>query len=395
MLRTMLTGICLMLTTVMAAEFFVDYESGNNQTGDGSQAKPWADVNLAVARVSPGDTIKILPSAQPIRRSISLRNRCGAPGQPITIDAMFNTFTGLKPVGPEWRLIDADKGLYHLQRKAIAGGLLGRYCMALHGEFKRMGRHTKWRGERFKKVEELQEYEWTVVDAKDFYFRIPAGRTPADEQVEETWGEGSGVSISGESAHIVVHNMIARNFWNDGFNIHHNCKDIVFENIAALENGDDGISAHETCAVKVSSMLAWKNGTGFCHVQEAEVEHKDIYIAGSDSRDIYLLSAYNRMQNVVVQGNANDLAITRGRNVFVDCLFVNHRPGTKLTFGEGAIEATGTVVSDYALTGALPDGFASRAPEAAELERSLALRRKLQALFDGKIAGLTEILELP
>lgn len=395
MLKLTLSGICLMLTTLMAAEYFVDYHAGSDQTGDGSRAKPWADVNTAVGRVAPGDTITVLPSAAPIRRGIVIRSRKGAPGQPITIDGGFNTFTGLKQVGPEWTLADAERGVYHLRRDKVPGGFLGRYCMAMRGEFKRMGRQTKWRGERYKSVEALQEYEWTVVDGADFYFRLPKGMTPAEAQVEETWGEGCGVAISGESANIVVRNVIARNFWNDGFNIHHDCKDIVFENIAALENADDGVSAHENCTVTVRKMLAWKNGTGFCHVQEAEVVHEDIYIAGSDSRDIYLLSAFNRMQNVVVKGEARDMVITRGRNVFVDCLLVNLRPETRLDFSAAAVEATGTVVSGYAVNGTLPDGFAVRAPEAGELERSLLLRRQLQALFAGKIAGLDAILELP
>ena len=65
------------------------------------------------------------------------------------------------------------------------------------------------------------------------YFRLPEGKTP-----ETVRGElprlANGVGVYGGSEYVVVKNLIAKHFWNDGYNIHNASKNITFENIAAI-----------------------------------------------------------------------------------------------------------------------------------------------------------------
>ncbi|UKI34012.1 MAG: hypothetical protein L6W00_11805 [Lentisphaeria bacterium] len=48
----------------------------------------------------------------------------------------------------------------------------------------------------------------------------------------------NGVGVYGGSEYVVVKNLIAKHFWNDGYNIHNASKNITFENIAAISAGD-------------------------------------------------------------------------------------------------------------------------------------------------------------
>ena len=69
------------------------------------------------------------------------------------------------------------------------------------------------------------------------YFRLPEGKSP-----ETVRGElprlANGVGVYGGSEYVVVKNLIAKHFWNDGYNIHNASKNITFENIAAISAGD-------------------------------------------------------------------------------------------------------------------------------------------------------------
>lgn len=105
------------------------------------------------------------------------------------------------------------------------------------GKQQRMEQHSKRKCGKLKKPEELNPFEWTLVDRTMLYFRLPEGKTP-----ETVRGElprlANGVGVYGGSEYVVVKNLIAKHFWNDGYNIHNASKNITFENIAAISAGD-------------------------------------------------------------------------------------------------------------------------------------------------------------
>lgn len=379
-------AITFLLAFVMVAatgEIFVDVDLGKD-ANLGDRAAPMKTFSAALIKAIPGDTIFILPSAKPINATLIIRNKKGLPDKPIIIDGMMNTLVGTRAVsGKDWQEVSSGTGLYHRQQSSPPTGT--RYFMRFNGKMERMGRHTKWKGAALKKPEDLKDYEWTIVGKNDFYFKIPAGMKPAETRVEEPFFS-SGVEMSGECAHLVVRNLIVRQFWNDGYNIHHNCRDIIFENIAALENSDDGVSAHETCQVKVKNMVSIGNGTGFCHIQQSECEHENVYIADSDSYDICLPNRSNVLKNVIVEGSApGAIEFRDGRETLTDCLFFSRRPGARLGFLKCETRAAGTEIAQYVIEGALPDGVVSVESPAALQQKIEASRAGILAIFGDKL----------
>jgi len=384
-LRKMITITLILAFTGMlnADEIFVDVDHGKDENR-GDRTAPLKTFPSALNKALPGDTIFILPASRPIHTSLVIKDKKGLPDKPIIIDGMMNTLVGSQPVSEkDWREIQPGIGLYQRQLKNAPNGT--RYFMRFNGRMERMGRHTKWKGAKLKEPEELKDYEWTIVGKNDYYFKIPAGMKFSEAQVDEPLFE-SGVKMNGNCANLVVRNLIVRQFWNDGYNIHNNCRDILFENIAALENSDDGVSVHETCQIKVKNMVSIGNGTGFCHVQQAECDHENIYIADSDSRDIYLLNSINRLKNVFVKGSApGAIEFRDGRETLADCLFFSRHPGARLGFFKCETQATRTEISQYVIVGTLPDGVVSVKSPAALQQKIEASRAGILAIFGDKL----------
>lgn len=328
--RLVVVSALLMSSTLAAGEIFVDFNKGNDGN-PGSRELPLKSFSPAIARAQAGDTIFLLPAGHPVNTSLVIKNKHGGPGKPIIIDGMMNTFSGSRPLrAADWIETAPGSGLFSRKYKSMPTST--RFVMWFDGRMERMGRHTKWKGAALKRPEELGDFQWTIVGKDQVYLKLPAGMGVEQAGAEEPHFV-SGVVMSGECSHIVVRNLAARRFWNDGYNIHNNCRDILFENIAAFNNSDDGISAHGTCRISVKNMLSLGNGTGFCHIEQAECEHENVYIADSDSRDILLENAVNTLRNVYVDGAAiGGIRFSKGRVELDDCVFLSSNPALVLEF---------------------------------------------------------------
>ena len=275
-----------------------------------------------------------------------------------------------------------------LRTKKTAAGMVNRYFLWIGGKQVRMGRRSKFgSASKLKKPEDLKEFEWTIVDRERYYLRLPAGKTPRDFSVREPV-EISGVAVSGTSRHVIVRNLILRDYWNDGLNIHNTARGIVFENTAALFCGDDGASAHNDCETTIRNFVSIGNATGICHIGNAVTVHENVYISGIDSRDLFLLSLENSLCNVYVDGSAPGPLVIRGSGEtpmtgsLENCLFWNHG-------GKNRIDLTPSLRYDkvgiygYSSRNRLPPGITvlKHAPE-KEIE---AAREKLFSLFGGKL----------
>lgn len=285
-----------------AADIFVDYDKGKAEN-PGTENAPLNVVARAIRKAKPGDTIYVLPSDKPIRDAIVFRNKSGEPGKPITIDGMNNIFLGTRPLSEkEWKEIQPG---YFACTRRIGSNMANRYFMTLKGKIHRMGRFNKAKGsKRFKKFEELQPGEWTIIRGEldktsksknpaylqQYVVRLPEGaKTPAEAGFEEPLLHRiSGVDIAKNSNHITIRNVIVKHFHNDGYNFHGNCRNIVLENIAAVECGDDAISAHETCEIKVKNFVAIRCSTAICHINSSENSHENVYAEGILGQDIFL-----------------------------------------------------------------------------------------------------------
>jgi hypothetical protein len=317
--------------TLAARDIHVNVERGSDQ-GDGSRSAPYRNINFAIAKAVPGDVVKILPASVPINYGLSLKDIAGEPGCPIVIDGHFNIIEGAVRIEPkEWQLISPETGLYKFTGKLptfrTTASYRQRHYMIFDGRTERMNRSSKFEVSKqtFKAPGQLGNYEWTIFNDREFYFKLPPGKpiSDADIRIPELM---NGVRLTGNCKHVVIRNLIVRHVWNDSYNIHGNCRDIVFEKIASLYSGDDGVSAHGTCQVAINTAYLYGGGTGFGHVGEAEVAHKNIYVGGSVGLDIFLNNTRNSLENIYLDGESKGGISLRNQLVpFRECYFLNRR----------------------------------------------------------------------
>ena len=297
--------------TAFAADIYVDYEKGNRKN-PGTKEAPLECFARAINKAKAGDTVYILPSSKPINDTLLVRNKKGVPGKPIIVDGMNNIFIGTKPLDPKaWKEV---KPGYFSRKIPFGNNMASRYYMTLKGKSHRMGRFTKGSNSaKFKKPEELQPGEWTLVRGKwlggknkkhplyefEHLLRLPEGAKTLEEAgfAEPLQRLVSGVNISGDCHYVHFRNIIVKHFFNDGYNIHGDCRNIIFENVAAVECGDDAISAHETCLIYVKNFVAIGCSTAICHVQKSENHHENVYAEKILSRDLLLT---DNTQNTLV-----------------------------------------------------------------------------------------------
>ena len=298
MKKFFLFAIPLFALACFSAELEVDYSGKKNGA--------YRNFKSALDAAKDGDTIKILKMEFTIYDSIIVRNR-----KNLTVDGMFNTFSGLEKADHNnWKQV--SPGLWKRDINTNTG-ISMRYFMVINGKLNRMGRLFKAPNRiPYKKVSELKDNEWTVIAGKDvkgkrtkpysIYLKLPvqiSDISQADVK-EPRINHLNGVEISGKCSNLTFKNMVCRNFWNDGYNIHNHAYNIVFDTICAIDCGDDGISAHEDCEIKVKNFVSLGNSTGICHIQQVTASHVNCYIEGALGKDIFFKNdKSNRLNNVL------------------------------------------------------------------------------------------------
>jgi len=201
--------------------------------------------------------------------------------------------------------------------------VLVRWFFLWDGKMNLMGRTSKGKKAPFKKLEDLQPGEWTFVEDKSheqpgskriagtFYVKIPARQKLADAHICAPV-RSAGVQMSGDNAHLVIRNLTCTHPYNDGFNIHGDCRDVVFENIRAIECGDDGISAHESAEYRVDGLVSIGNSTGITDTVAAHTSYNHVFIAGCHAYDLYFLNngRYKVGNAVVLSSSEHPLTVS-------------------------------------------------------------------------------------
>ena len=275
-------------------------------------------IKVAVA----GDTIHLEPKVY--RDYAGFYGKKGEPGKPITLDGHGATLEGSDPIDPaKWR--EVSPGLFANDDllQGLSDAAIGRWFFLFDGKMQLMGRTSKGRSAALKKPEELQTGEWTFVkDASrekppskaifgTFYLKLAAGQMLADAKVFAPM-RSAGVQFGGDNAHLVIKNLTATHPYNDGFNIHGDCRDVVFENIRAIECGDDGISAHESAQYRVDGFVSIGNSTGICDTGTAQTSYTNLFLARNVAFDLYFLDEgrYSVKNAIVLSSAQNPLTIT-------------------------------------------------------------------------------------
>ena len=373
-----------MMTALSAAEYYVDFNRGSDGAA-GSAAAPLRSFDAAARKAKPGDTIRLVPSDQPIYTMVRTFKLKGTADKPIVVDGSFNILTGAARITSK-EAEQVSPGLYRTTIKDPGEAMVWRFFLLFDGKQQRMEQHSKRQCGKLKKPEELKPFEWTLVNRTDLYFRLPEGKTPETVRVEMP-RLANGVGVYEGSEHLVIKNFIATWFWNDGFNIHHASKNIAFENIAAIGCGDDSVSAHDGCVITVKNLIAIGNGTGICHAGTAEADHENLYIADSDSRGFFVLNRRNSFRNVAVDAAApiySDVG-DKGDAVLENLWFYSEKPGACFrTIRGGAITAKNVKLYNHTQPGNTPGIEVVKDP--APIQAKIAKKKaELFAIFGGKL----------
>jgi hypothetical protein len=289
------------------------------------QDKDSPTIAHAIKAAQPGDVIHLEPKVY--RDYAGFYGKKGEPGKPITLDGHGATLEGSDPLDPtQWT--EVSPGLFANDNLVVRNddAIIGRWFFLWNGQVQHMGRTSKGRSAPLKKTEELQPGEWTFVKDSSremppskqiygtFYLKLPAGQKLADAHIFAPM-RSAGVQFGGDNAHLVIKNLTATHPYNDGFNIHGDCRDVIFENIAAIECGDDGISAHESAQYRVDGFVSIGNSTGITDTGTAQTSYNNVFLAKNIGFDLFFLDEgrYN-LTNVLVLSSAQNPMLITGRS---------------------------------------------------------------------------------
>jgi hypothetical protein len=282
-------------------------------------------IAAAVKMAQPGDTIHLQPIVY--RDYVGFYSKKGEPGRPITIDGHGATLEGSDPLDPK-KWTEVSPGLFEAKEllPRLDDAVIMRWFFLWDGKMNHMGRTSKGKKAPFVSPAELKAGEWTFVrdHARDqagsnqvfgsFFLRLPQGQKLADARIFVPV-RSAGVQLSGANAHLVVRNVTATHLYNDGFNIHGDCRDVVFENIRAIECGDDGISAHESAEYRVDGFVGIGNSTGITDTVAAKTSYRHVFLADNLAFDLYFMNdgRYAVADAVVLSGAEHALQVVGGK----------------------------------------------------------------------------------
>jgi hypothetical protein len=281
-------------------------------------------IHQAIRGAEPGDTIHL--EAITYRDYAGFYGKKGAPGKPITLDGHGAILEGSEALEPaKWT--EVSPGLFKNEEllPRLDDAITSRWFFLFDGLMQRMGRTSKGKSAPYKRPDELQPGEWTFIKDPSrekppskqtfgtFYIRLAAGVKLADANIFYPV-RSAGVQFGGDNAHLVIKNLTATHPYNDGFNIHGDCRDVVFENIRAIECGDDGISAHESAQYRVDGFVSIGNSTGICDTGTAQTSYRNIFLARNIGFDLYFLDEGRyAITNALVLSSAQNPFSTTGR----------------------------------------------------------------------------------
>jgi acetyl esterase/lipase len=286
--------------------------------------KDAASIHAAIKAAQPGDTIHLEPKIY--RDYAGFYGKKGELGKPITLDGHGATLEGSDPIDvTKWSEISPGLFKNEALLPRLDDAITGRWFFLFNSKMQLMNRTSKGKSAPYKKPEELQPNEWTFIkgppraDAKPqqtfgiFYIKLPPNQKLAEANIFMPV-RSAGVQFSGDNAHLVIKNLTATHPYNDGFNIHGDCRDCVFENIRAIECGDDGISAHESAQFRVDGFVSIGNSTGICDTGTAQTSYKNIFLARNVAFDLYFLDdGRYSITNALVLSSAQNPFTTTGR----------------------------------------------------------------------------------
>ena len=358
-MRAIVAAAFVLLSDVISAtEYYADSERGADANDGLSAATAFKTLERATKPLGAGDVLN-LAAGSFFREALVIR-ASGTAAKPILVRGNGAVVSGLHPIDSEkWE--SRGSGLWFQSSDRCWGALrprvfVGDEMISVQAPPQELKPRTAtWRRE-------------------GVYFRAEDGKAPRDYVllggVGRSKAEHSGVIIDGQS-YVVVENVVAEHFPNDGFNVHGTCRGLVFLNIVARHNGDDGFSIHDDVCATVVGLHSHHNDYGIQDVGFSQTivsgavleqnrlcgfdEHggmrilRDSVVRANGQRQIGMhssngagktavspmasVSAY--LENIKVEGGGKEALFVEGDVTLVakDCTFSGAEVGLALTGG--------------------------------------------------------------
>lgn len=277
----------LLALSANAAIYRVDNVRGND-AADGLQA-PLQTLARALPLLKPGDTLLLTANSEPYRESIPLLTH-GTATAPIIIDGGGATITGADTAPQDgWA---NHEGIYSHPQATEVKFLFGPGVCYEQG----------------KSPTQLQPLEW-FWKAGELFFRPAADKTPSAYDLQMSV-RVSGVLTMG-AGQIIVRNLTAMHFWNDGFNLHNGSGPLWFENIRGLWNGDEGFSAHENCECYVrGGEFSHNYWHGVADVGLARTYYQNVVCRDNRSKGLFLIGGMHTLTDCEVSGSPAQIVLS-------------------------------------------------------------------------------------
>ncbi|MCA8983183.1 MAG: hypothetical protein KDA76_05430 [Planctomycetaceae bacterium] len=285
--------------TARGTDWHVHPERGDDKNTGTAEAM-LASVQRAVTLAEPGDTIHLHPRGAVYRQSILLSGKTG-----IAIEGNDVTLEGADPL-PEtgWEQVKID-----LFRRVMPRTPLDRHLLILNGRMERMGRTQSGNSRDFPPPTAIEtgQFCFETIDEKTGWLYVRGPVTGLEWSTRM-----NGLATSGENRGITVRNLNARNFLNDGFNLHGHCVESVFENIQGYDCFDEGFSAHDTCECVIRDGKFWGNENAVADVNDCITHYQNCEFRDSVSVDCLLIGKTHTLINCRILNTTTATALSAG-----------------------------------------------------------------------------------
>lgn len=292
-------SLLLGTTQLAAADWHVNPLAGNNANA-GSQDAPVQTLQAAINKAADGDVIHLHPQGAVYRQAGTFRAKSG-----ITIEGNGVTLHGADPLPDTgWELV--EEGLY---RRKLPRTPLDRHLLIFDGRMERMGRTQSANSPKFPSVDQLKANQFCFenIDEKTGWLYVRGDLSKLEWSTRV-----NGIATSGVCERLVIRNLNARNFLNDGFNVHGDCRQLVFETIEGFDCFDEGFSAHESAECSIVGGKFFGNENGIADVNQAETIYRDCEFYGNVNVDVLLIGRKHSLIDCQIINTTTASALVAG-----------------------------------------------------------------------------------
>lgn len=306
-LLALLSGLAIFFPAepLHAARWHVNCETGTD-ANSGQEDAPFATIQKAIKTAKGGDVIELHPKGAVFRQSATFSNRSN-----LTIEGNDVTLDGADPLPADgWEQVEPG-----LARRRLPRTALDRHLLIIDGRMERMGRTQSANSPTFPAVADLKPGQFCFEnDGEKSGWLYVRGSTK-----NLGWATRvNGIATGGTCRNLVVRNLNTRNFLNDGFNIHGDCRELRFETITGYDCFDEGFSAHETSECQIDGGRFSGNENGVADVNSSETIYRNCEFTGNVNFEVLFAGAAHQL---------------------IDCRIINTTAVTALSAGPRAKDA--------------------------------------------------------